>query len=223
VPTRAGGDAQLLDVKDITDGDPGGTKVATAEEVAAHLRGAFATREDIMPAKDTDIAPSRVQPAVPPKTERPAPLETIGFSPFRTLERFADDMTRLFDDFGVGRGWRRLAEPDGILTWSPRVDVTQHKGDLVVRVDLPGMKKDDVKVNVTEDALTIHGERHREQEEERDGVYRSERTYGAFYRTIALPPGTGTDQVKASFKDGVLEIRMPAAPSAKGRPVEIAG
>ncbi len=176
-----------------------------------------------MSAKDTDIAPSGIQPAGPARTQRPALLESVGFGPFRTLERFADEVTRLLDGFGVGSGWRRLAEPDGILTWSPRVDVTQHEAELVVRVDLPGMKKDDVKVNVTEDAVTIHGERHREQDEERDGVYRSERTYGAFYRTIALPAGTGTDQVKASFKDGVLEIRMPAAPSAKGRPVEIAG
>jgi len=59
------------------------------------------------------------------------------------------------------------------------------------------------------------------QEEERDGVYRAERSYGAFYRTVALPPGTASDQAKASFKDGVLEIRMPAAPGAKGRPLAI--
>jgi HSP20 family protein len=76
---------------------------------------------------------------------------------------------------------------------------------------------------VAEDAITIHGERHRAQEEERDGVYRSERNYGAFYRTIALPAGTMTDQAKASFKNGVLEIRMPAAPSAEGHSLEIAG
>lgn len=168
-----------------------------------------------MPAKETNIEPTKVQP--------PARVEPAAVSPFRTLERFADEMTRMFDDFGLGRGSRRLADPGDLLTWAPRVDVTQHKDELVVRVDLPGLEKDDVKVNVTEDAVTIHGERHRTQEEERDGVYRSERNYGAFYRTIALPPGTATDQAKASFKNGVLEIRMPAAPGAKGRPVEIAG
>jgi HSP20 family protein len=101
--------------------------------------------------------------------------------------------------------------------------MTQHGDELLVRVDLPGLDKNDVKVNVAEDAITIHGERHRAQEEERDGVYRSERSYGAFYRTIALPAGTMTDQAKASFKNGVLEIRMPAAPGAEGRSLDIAG
>lgn len=168
-----------------------------------------------MPAKETNIDATKVQP--------PARVAPAAVSPFRTLERFADEMTRMFDDFGLGRGRRRVADPGDIMAWAPRVDLTQHQDELVVRVDLPGLEKDDVKVNVTEDAVTIHGERHRTQEEERDGVYRSERNYGAFYRTIALPQGTATDQAKASFKNGVLEIRMPAAPGAKGRPVEIAG
>lgn len=109
------------------------------------------------------------------------------------------------------------------MTLAPRVDVTQHKDELVIRVDLPGLEKNDVKINVGEDAITIHGERHRAPEEERDGVYRTERSYGVFYRTVALPAGAITDQAKASFKNGVLEIRMPAAPSAEGRPLEIAG
>jgi HSP20 family protein len=93
----------------------------------------------------------------------------------------------------------------------------------VVRVDLPGLEKDDVKVNVTENGITIQGERHRAKDEERDGVYRSEGNYGAFYRTITLPAGAVTDQAKASFKNGVLEIRMPAAPGAEGRPLGTAG
>jgi len=178
-----------------------------------------------MPAKDTNavpvtpVAPAKVQPATtaPP----PARQEPTAVRPFRTLERFADEVTRIFDDFGLGRGWSRVPATSDVLAWAPRVDITQHKDELVVRADLPGLDKDDVKVNVAEDAITIHGERHRGQEEERDGVYRTERNYGAFYRTIPLPAGTATDQAKASFKNGVLEIRMPAAPSAEGRPLEI--
>ncbi len=175
-----------------------------------------------MPANETNIAAAKAQPQ--PAHARPRRFfESIGFSPFRTLERFADEMMQLFDDFGLARGWRRPADAGDILTWSPRVDVTRHKGEILVRVDLPGVNKEDVHVNVTEDAVTIDGERHRKHEEERDGVYRWERDYGAFHRTVPLPAGTATDQAKASFKDGVLEIRMPAAPDAKGRPVEIAG
>jgi HSP20 family protein len=168
-----------------------------------------------MPGKDTNVVLEKVQQSTPG--------EVAGFSPFRTLERFADEVTRVFDDFGLGRGWGRVPIPAEMVTWAPRVDITQHNEELVIRVDLPGVAKSDVKVNVTEDAITVHGERHRAQDEERDGVYRSERSYGAFYRMIAVPPGTMTGQAKASFKNGVLEIQMPAAPAAKGRPIEIAG
>jgi HSP20 family protein len=174
-----------------------------------------------MPAKDTNVAPVKVQPAT--TAQPPARHESAAVSPFRTLERFADEVTRIFDDFGLGRAWSRVPAASDLLAWAPRVDITQHNDELLIRADLPGLEKDDVKVNVTEDAVTIHGERHRAQEEERDGVYRTERNYGTFYRTIPLPVGTVTDQAKASFKNGVLEIRMPAAPSAKGRPLEIAG
>ncbi len=142
--------------------------------------------------------------------------------PLPTFERFADEITRVLDDFGLGRGWRRAQLPAELLTWAPRVDVTQHKGELVIRADLPGLEKEDVLVNVAENAVTIRGERHRAQEEERDGVYRTERNYGAFYRTLALPDGARTDEAKATFKNGVLEIRIPAAPAAEGRPLEIA-
>jgi HSP20 family protein len=168
-----------------------------------------------MTAKEIDVAPT--------KAPLPAREEPAHFSPFQTLERFADEVGRIFDDFGLGRTWSRLPAAGNPATWAPRVDVTQHRGELVIRMDLPGLEKGDVKVNVSDDAVSVQGERHRAQEEERDGVYRFERSYGTFYRTIPLPAGTVTDQAKASLKDGVLEIRMPAAPDAKGRPVEIAG
>jgi HSP20 family protein len=167
-----------------------------------------------MPTNDTNVAPQKAQPA--------ARQESTGATPFRTLERFADEVTRILDDFGLGRGWSRVPASGELMTWAPRVDVTQHKDELVIRVDLPGVEKNEVKVNVGEDAITIHGERHRAQEEERDGVYRTERNYGAFHRSIALPAGTITDQAKASFNNGVLEIRIPAAPGVEGRPLEIA-
>lgn len=168
-----------------------------------------------MPAKEGTIAtPAKPQPT-PHQQAVPAPAS-------RVLDRVADEVNRIFDDFGLGRGFSRVATPGDVMTWTPRVDITQHNNELLIRADLPGLEKNDVKVNVTEDAITIHGERHRAQEEERDGVYRSERSYGAFYRSIALPPGTMTDQAKASFKNGVLEIRMPAAPGAEGKPLEIA-
>jgi HSP20 family protein len=147
------------------------------------------------------------------------------------LERFADEMDQLFDDFGVGRGWLRprlafrwprplLGRAEG---WLPDIEMLQRNNQLVIRADLPGLAKDDIKVEITEDAVTIHGERRREHEEEKAGVYRSERSYGAFSRVIALPQGAMTDQAKANFKDGVLEITMPAPPESvtRGRKLEI--
>jgi len=151
--------------------------------------------------------------------------------PFQMLERFTEEMSRVFDDFGFGRGWLTprlgfgwprplLGRAEG---WLPDVEMLQRNNELVIRADLPGLTKDDVKVEITENAVTIQGERRREHEEEKGGVYRSERSYGNFTRVIALPEGAITDQAKASYKDGVLEITMPAPPEAvtRGRKLEI--
>ena len=101
--------------------------------------------------------------------------------------------------------------------------VFQRNHELIVRADLPGLRKEDIQIDVTDDAITIHGERHPETEQERLGIYRSERGYGSFSRVIPLPDGTMTDQAKATFKDGVLEITMPAPAEqvTRGRKLEI--
>jgi HSP20 family protein len=156
-------------------------------------------------------------------------------SPFRILERFSDEMDRIFDDFGLGRarwtpriGRSLLRSPSrGIATdweaWTPEIEMLHRNNELVIRADLPGLTREDVKVDVTDDGVAIQGERKREHEEEREGVYRSERSYGSFYRMIPLPEGAMTDQAKATFKDGVLEITMPAPPEqvTSGRRLEI--
>lgn len=130
-------------------------------------------------------------------------------TPFQALERLAEEVTRIFDG-----GSSPAPAPSAPMTWAPRADVTRHEAELVIRVDLPGVENNNVKMTVAEDAITIHGERHRAPEEERDVVYRTERNYGAFSRTIALPAGAITSQAQSSFTNGVFEIRMPAAPSA---------
>lgn len=149
--------------------------------------------------------------------------QAVASSPFRMLERFADEMDRMFDEFGFGRGWPQRVSGDQKMTWAPRVDIAHRNNELVIRADLPGMNKDDVTVDVTDDTVTIQGERRREREEEHEGVYRSESTYGSFYRAIPLPEGAMSDQAKASFNNGVLEITMPAPPEQvnKGRRLDI--
>jgi HSP20 family protein len=148
-------------------------------------------------------------------------------SPFALLQRLADGMTSVFDDLTFGSV--SLAPRSGqataanVAAFAPDIDVFQRGNELVVRADLPGVNADDVVVEVSDDAITISGERRQEHEEERGGVYRFERSYGSFLRTIPLPEGAIADQAKANFKDGVLEITMPAPPEqvSRGRRLEI--
>lgn len=181
-----------------------------------------------MAEKRTDV--SREERGIQRRQESPSQNQR----PFRMLERFADEMDRVFEGFGLGRGWpstglsRRSQAPwrsfgGELEMWSPDVEVFHRDSELVIRADLPGLSKDDVKVDVTDEGVIIQGERRKEHEEEREGVYRSERSYGSFFRMIPLPEGAMADQAKATFTDGVLEIAMPAPPeqARRGRRLEI--
>jgi len=110
--------------------------------------------------------------------------------------------------------------------WAPQIEVLEREGKFVVRVDLPGLQKEDVKIEVTHDELTIEGERKTEPDEKKEeGFYRTERTYGSFYRRIGIPEHVKAEDAVAAFKNGVLEIEMPAipVPEVKKRTVEIKG
>jgi HSP20 family protein len=175
-----------------------------------------------MAEKQTEIAPRRSRAL--------ATRSMLADNPFALFDRFADEMDRMFENFGFGRGWMRprflgewTSRPMGAETWAPPLEVFQRGNELVIRADLPGMKKEDLTVDVTDDDVMISGERKQEHEEERGGVYRSERSYGSFCRVVPLPQGAMADQARATFKDGVLEITMPAPPEqvTRGRRLEI--
>ena len=121
------------------------------------------------------------------------------------MNRFANEIERLFEDFGLGRVWGEI----GRAEWAPQIEVFERGGQFIVRADLPGLTSNDVKVEITDDALTIQGERSEEHKDEREGWYRSERSYGTFLRSVPLPEGVNTNNIEANFKDGVLEITMP--------------
>ncbi len=145
------------------------------------------------------------------------------------FDLFANEMERFFENVGFGRGWLSRPwsstprTPSGMEMWTPQIEVSHKNNELCVRADLPGLKKDDISVDITDEVITISGERRHEQESDDGGYYRSERSYGSFYRTIPLPNGAISDQAKATFKDGVLEIRVPAPPEQvnRGRHVDI--
>ena len=138
----------------------------------------------------------------------------FGISPFSVVKRFGEEMDRLFSDYGLNRDWipPALTGETG-RTWEPQVEIFERDGELVVRAELPGLKKDDVKVELTDDDLTIHGERRSEHEENSEGYYRSEFSYGSFHRRVPLPDGAKPDDATAKFHDGVLEVTMPARKS----------
>jgi HSP20 family protein len=158
-----------------------------------------------------------------------APSSAFAGSPFQMFRRMTEEMDRaferMFDDAGFGR--LSLSRPFGSQQsagiWSPRVEAFQKQDKFIVRAELPGLKKDDVEVNVTEDAITIQGQRKEEHERNEEGFYHSERSYGTFFRSIPLPEGVITDSAEAAFKDGVLEIRLQAPPNevSKGRRIDI--
>jgi HSP20 family protein len=99
--------------------------------------------------------------------------------------------------------------------WSPEIEVFERDNKFVVRVDLPGLKKENVKIETTHDELLIEGERKVEEEKKEEGFYRSERTYGKFFRSIQLPDHVKAEDAVASFKNGVLEVEIPTLPIPK--------
>jgi HSP20 family protein len=144
--------------------------------------------------------------------------------PFALLRQMTSELDRVFDDWPSFRwpSFRAAALPEA-PAWSPRIDVFEKNNRLVTRVDLPGMRKEDVSVEVTDGHLTLSGERKRETEEKKDDYYRSEREYGSFCRVVPLPEGVKLEDVKATFAEGVLEVSvpLPARPEAKPRKIQI--
>jgi len=155
-------------------------------------------------------------------------LAKLAAAPFALMRRFSEEMDNLFADFGLGRGLLAPIEKGTNLAqglWSPQVEMFERGENIVVRADLPGLTKEDVNVEVADNGITIEGERKKETEEKGEGYYRSERTYGRFFRRLPLPEGVKADDAQATFNNGVLEITMPATKPEprKSRRLKIAG
>jgi HSP20 family protein len=136
-------------------------------------------------------------------------------SPFRELARLEREMSELFDRFPEWP-WGERAR-----AWAPAVDMVDHKDEIILRADLPGLEEKDIDVTVEDGTLTIRGERKEEKEEKKTDYYYCERSYGAFSRTVMLPTSVEPDKVKATFKKGVLEVHLPKAKEATGRKIEV--
>jgi HSP20 family protein len=179
-------------------------------------------------AKPTPIIPEREARRAERLARRASELAFRAGSPFAFLRRFSEEMHRFLDDFGIEHGlptgFSRMGElAEGGAEWSPHVDVSQREGKLLVRADLPGLTKDDIHVEVSDEAITIQGERKHEKKEQREGYSYSECRYGSFYRSIPLPEGADSSKVTAEFRNGVLEVVVPVPQpeQSKARKIEI--
>lgn len=150
-------------------------------------------------------------------------------APARTIRGFmtADPFREWFD---LQRGINQLFEESAgktpreglaLSTWTPAVDVYEDENSFLIKLEVPEVKKEDVKVDLHDDTLSISGVRRIENEEKREGYHRVERSYGEFYRSFALPPNVNTDGINAQFKDGVLRLTLPKKEEAKPKQISV--
>jgi HSP20 family protein len=140
-------------------------------------------------------------------------------SPWRELAEMEHEMEDMFAPFFRGFPWR--ARPERTWRWAPAVDMVERNGEIVLRADLPGLAEKDVAVSVQDGMLTIRGERKEEHEEKEESYYYCERSLGAFVRSVPLPPGVDADKIKATFKNGVLEVHVPKSKESAAKTIEI--
>ena len=131
------------------------------------------------------------------------PVDFFRMNPFSLMRRMMEEMDRVFGDMGNDR------ESGAEAMWRPAIEVSERDGNYVVRAELPGLKPDEVKLAIENDALVLEGERKLEREEDQGGVHRTEIRYGRFHRVIPLPEGANVDEARARFENGVLEVTVP--------------
>lgn len=144
-------------------------------------------------------------------------IRTRTNSNMRNLQREID---RLFDNFFPARS-EGEGEPGSTAVWAPRVDLAETADNYQIHVDLPGMRRDDLKINYQDNQLTISGERRDELEKDEGDYVRVERSFGHFYRSFTLPKSINADEISAEYDNGVLHITVPKTEETKPRQIEI--
>lgn len=153
-------------------------------------------------------------------------MSLIRWNPTRELAPWTTDLwnmqreiNRLFDNFF--RGGVQDEGTFGPSYWTPAVDIAEHDNEYVVKVELPGVSKDDVKITIESNVLTIRGEKKQDRETKNDNYHRVERMYGSFQRSFTLPSTVRNDKIDAVYKDGILTITLPKAEEAKPKQIEV--
>jgi len=145
-------------------------------------------------------------------------MTLIRWTPFRELIGLQEEMNRLFTDYS-----RRSPEDmeSGLYPWFPLVDISENENEIFVSAEIPGMNKEDIKINLQENVLTLKGEKRQEGDDQKKNFHRIERTYGSFERSFSLPTSIQVDKVKATYKDGLLTILLPKAEEVKPKAIEV--
>ncbi len=144
-------------------------------------------------------------------------MTLVKWQPFRSPLAEFDDIRQEFDRFFC-RGW-----PTGLEegAWTPALDVIERENEVIVKAELPGLGHEDIDLSIVDNTLTLKGEKRHEAEKTEGGHYRSERVFGSFQRTINLPSYVDADKVAATFKDGVLDVRLPKREEAKVKKINV--
>lgn len=142
-------------------------------------------------------------------------MTLVKFNPASELSNIDKKLKKFFEDFDSPFMGEWGLKPFNSNIFTPRVDVTEDNDNLYVHADVPGVDKNDIKVNLVGDVLTISGEKKIEQKDETKNYYRIERNFGAFSRSFTLPSEIITDKITADYKDGVLKITLPKTEEAK--------
>ena len=154
------------------------------------------------------------------KAELVIKKEPEALSPFGEMERYFDEIFHQpFQLFGRPMWPRVQFENQEVI--SPTVDIFEEGKEVVVKAEIPGLKKDDINIDISENRMTISGEKKQEKKVDRKDYHRIECSYGSFCRSFRLPDTVNSDKAKASFKDGVLEIRMPKSNTGKKKKITI--
>jgi len=161
--------------------------------------------------------------AKPAKEARMERRGLIPWKPFAEMSRWERDMERRFENFFSRRAEDKWWPGEGFAMreLSLDLDLYEEKDRIVVKAELPGMTKDDIQIFITDNILTIKGEKKKEEEDTGKDYYRSERVYGAFTRTLPLPAEINPEKVHATFKNGVLEIQLPKSEEAKKKEIQV--
>lgn len=151
----------------------------------------------------------------------PARWEPFGrWNPWKDLEEMEKRLSSLYGPAPSTAGGEKK-EAITVAEWSPLVDITEDDKEYIVKAEIPEMKKEDIKINVHDDVLTVSGERKYEKEEKGKKYHRVERAYGSFMRSFTLPEDADGTKVNAEYKDGVLKVRLPKSEKAKPKAIEV--